>query len=266
MDHSGVHLHANPLLPAATSDWTGVALLLLVLAGLASSLHCVGMCGGFAIAASRARLTRRFGLSGTVLYTVGRLTSYTTVGAIAGAIGQSLWVVAALAGLQSAVAIVAGVALSIAGLRLLGLRTGGNADADPLTRLFVALSAPLRGLVPPAGPGQAWLLGVLNGLLPCPVVYAFVPAAVAAGSPSAGAAVLGAVGLGTIPAMALAGALATIFERWRRQAAAPFQGRVPTAPLPAPWRHLLPWAGRLPGVLAIAIGAFLVGRGALGIG
>jgi sulfite exporter TauE/SafE len=156
-----------------------------LLAGLVGSPHCVGMCGGFAVAAS-AR-----GKAGALAWSLGRLTTYATLGALAGAAGQALpgptwvgtavaaaflvWFAAKLAGVG------ADVSLPIPGLAKAGRALAGRADL----------------------PGR-FAFGAVNGLLPCGLVYAALAFPVASGSALYGALAMVAFGLGTTPALAFA--------------------------------------------------------------
>src|SRR3546814_9938372 len=63
--------------------------LLVFLAGLAGSLHCVGMCGGFACALGSDPRGRAATLRRQLLYNVGRVTTYMFLGALAGTLGRS---------------------------------------------------------------------------------------------------------------------------------------------------------------------------------
>jgi sulfite exporter TauE/SafE len=167
--------------------------------GLASSLHCIGMCGGISVLfghsgqcdGSAAALREQALLHG------GRIASYATLGTLAGSVGG-----AALAGLDAA----AGHQLlrwaAAVSLGWIGLATAGLA---PAPAFLVHASMPGRGAmrlmlqVPLtarriAG-GLAW------GLLPCGMVYGALLFAMFAGSAMGGAIVMLGFGLGTLPAL-----------------------------------------------------------------
>lgn len=203
---------------------------LLFLAGVGASLHCLGMCGAFALAAGRR------GLLLSALYTLGRLLSYTAIGAVVGAIGKSLWTLAALSGLQSILAVALGIVMILLGLRMLGLfpATSWSERFRP-SRIF---ASSMSALMPPAGPTQALTLGLLNGLLPCPVIHAFLPIAIVSGSLQGGAASMFTLGLGTVPAMFVLGTLGSV-QRLR-----PFKG----------------WLARGPGIIVLLYGMVTVAR------
>jgi sulfite exporter TauE/SafE len=152
------------------------------MAGLVGSPHCIGMCGGFAVACGGT-------VGGSAAWHVGRLTTYAALGAIAGAVGSALpgpgWLVAAVSLL-----LIVWFSAMLAGFvpepkfRLPGLQAAA-------TRLL------RRGGIP-----ARFLFGLLNGLLPCGLVYAALAIPIAAADPELGAAAMIAFGVGTVPALA----------------------------------------------------------------
>ena len=148
-------------------------------AGLVGSPHCIGMCGAFAVLCGGR-------IRDTAMWHVGRMTSYAVLGALAGAFGSlvpgpswvaavlslglMLWFAAGLAGL------VPEPRLVIPGLKRLGTALAGN----------------------PA-PTMRYAFGVVNGLLPCGLVYATLAVPVAIGRPLEGALAMAVFGLGTTP-------------------------------------------------------------------
>lgn len=171
------------------------------LAGLAGSFHCIGMCGGFAAALSLKGSGATFAgrLQSQLGYNLGRLLTYTLLGALAGLAGSSLDLMALKSAsrwfLLGANLLVIMVGLSSAlGLDALNLSTlegrGARWLAVPLNR---ALSSNSRLAALP--------LGLVLGLLPCGLVYAPLIAAAGSGSLVMGAATMAALGLGTVPLM-----------------------------------------------------------------
>ena len=185
------------------------------LASLIGGLHCVGMCGGlmaFAIrpapgaAPAGGILRRAFGGQGA--YHGGRLVSYATLGAVAGAVGSLLNLGGALVGLSRVAMVVAAVLMIGFGLSLLlstlasrplaALKCGGLV-AEPLARL--ASRVQLRAFRLPAA-RRALLIGLATPLLPCGWLYAFAATAAGTGSVLSGAIVMAVFWSGTLPAMA----------------------------------------------------------------
>jgi sulfite exporter TauE/SafE len=173
--------------------------------GLASGVHCAGMCGGIVTAFSLSKPDRAATFPRLALFNAGRISSYALGGAIAGAIGSLGWY---SSDAQVALSVLASVVLVLVGLHLAGL--GGpmhllEGAGVPLWRRIrpVAVSlARKRGIVPAYAAGLAW------GWLPCGLVYGALTAAAFAGSPEQGAVAMLAYGLGTAPWLLAAGVAA----------------------------------------------------------
>jgi len=163
--------------------------------------HCIGMCGGIVIAYSSAKIDNKWsnfmqGLA-HLSYSFGRITTYVMLGAIFGAIGG----VAQFNGYTTAaLTIVAGVFMILAGLSLLG-------KLEFLTKLEHSFSQTkwyqdvFRQVLKSKSLYSFYILGLLNGLLPCGLVYFFAVTAASTGSPAWGALVMLIFGLSTIPAL-----------------------------------------------------------------
>lgn len=214
------------------------AFLVAMLAGVAGSFHCVGMCGGFACGLAQARGGPRsaFVIQG-LLYNTGRVVSYAFIGALAGLLGHVLigghahsvgvapnfaaiamdatthgmitaelmpephgMVLAGEIGwAQRSLSILAGLLMLVMASELLGLRRRAPAN---WTRLgSEGFAKVFRTLLTSKRPTAALALGVANGFLPCPLVFAFAAAAVATGTVVDAVLLMTAFGLGTFPAM-----------------------------------------------------------------
>ena len=175
--------------------------------GLASGVHCAGMCGGFVSAFSLSR-----GRPGSLfLFNAGRISSYAAGGAAAGTLGALGWY---SSGAQSALLVLANLVLVFVGLHLAGA-TGPMRALErlgaPLWRRVQPLAARMMrtpGLAAAYGAGLAW------GWLPCGLVYGALTAAAFAGSPAAGAAAMIAFGLGTLPWLLAAGVATARLRAW----------------------------------------------------
>lgn len=161
--------------------------------GVAGSAHCLGMCGPIALAVPSPRNEWRSRLSSTLLLNTGRIVTYALIGAAFGAFGHGL----RLAGLQQAASIVAGVVLlvSIVVPGLLERWLPASRGVVLIGRLRSVLARNLKRTAPEA----LLLTGMLNGLLPCGLVYAAAIGSTAMGTAWDGALYMALFGLGTWP-------------------------------------------------------------------
>lgn len=166
--------------------WTALIL------GLAGSLHCAGMCGPLMLALPAAGPSRMGFVAGRMAYQVGRVLTYTLLGVGFGLLGRSLAVI----GLQRWVSLAAGV-LMLAGLAA-ALPRGA---ALPVFGMVRWLKSAAGALLRRRTLGSLALLGALNGLLPCGLVYAAAAGATSMGSWTEGIAYMALFGLGTVPMM-----------------------------------------------------------------
>lgn len=184
-------------------------------AGLLSSGHCFGMCGGivgaFSIGGVGAAGGRAPGgrLPGLLAYNAGRILTYTALGALAAALGATIGGLLPPEIARRAARLMA--ALFLVGL---GLFLAGRPQfLQPIERLGARLwrrIEPLsRRLLRARGPGQAVALGLVWGFLPCGLVYSMLAMASLAGGPADGALVMFAFGAGTLPALFAAGLAAS---------------------------------------------------------
>lgn len=174
--------------------WT--ALLL----GFVGSAHCAGMCGPLAMALPGTADARGQFVLGRLAYNGGRILTYVLLGALFGVIGQ----IFALAGLGRWVSLILGTVILLS--LLFTSRFAGGIPALPVVHwLKSALAAVLRRHTLPS----LFTLGLLNGLLPCGLVYFACAGATATSSLLSGMGYMLAFGLGTLPMMlgiSLAGA------------------------------------------------------------
>jgi sulfite exporter TauE/SafE len=164
--------------------------------GLVGSLHCIGMCGPIAIALPVPDSTNLSFFTGRILYNLGRVVTYSFLGAVLGLLGGRI----ALAGAQQVVSIILGAIIIIA--VLLPQKYKNYFAQHPL---ILKLAQPLKsniGVLFKKGTFSAmFLIGILNGFLPCGLVYVALAGAIASGDAISGAAVMILFGLGTVPAM-----------------------------------------------------------------
>lgn len=229
--------HATHLEPI---DFLGAILVALI-----GSAHCVGMCGGLAAAASvpgaglRHELpvvrARTF-LASQAIYHLGKTTSYLFLGILAAVFG--LFIVQSGSWATRSLSVLAGGTLVLLGRNLLGAGAKPHSAIPALrapARAFARTGSALLALRSPVRP---LLLGAFSGLLPCPLVYAFLGKVAAHASvPGALVTMLG-LGLGTLPLLTIVSGVTPLLDARKRQR----------------WRTLA-------GVALIAFGLWTVYRG-----
>ena len=164
--------------------------------GLVGSLHCIGMCGPIAIALPVPNSSNLSFLTGRILYNIGRVVTYSLLGAILGLIGSKL----ALVGPQQVVSIILGV-LVIAAVLLPQRYKNYFAQHSMVQKLAHPLKSNIGILFKKGTFVAMFLIGILNGFLPCGLVYVALAGAIASGDAISGAAVMILFGLGTVPSM-----------------------------------------------------------------
>lgn len=193
--------------------------------GLLGSTHCLGMCGGIAGALALGVPRRGSALLPYLLaFNAGRLASYAVAGAIVGLAGAGFFGALPAPGARIAAQLVAGGFMVALGLYLSGWRGPLGLVERAGARLWRRVEPFGRRLLPVRHPGQALLLGMLWGWLPCGMVYAALAWTLAAGSAGAGAMLMLAFGAGTLPMMLATGGAAQTLGRavrasWLRRGA-----------------------------------------------
>jgi len=185
-------------------------LTIVSIAFLGSFGHCIGMCGGIVMAYSNIKIQPNSSkVSKSIahlLYSFGRVTTYAVLGALFGYLGG---VVVFSNNANGILLIVAGVAMILAGLSLMGkmksLSIGGKSLSD--TKFY---KSSFTKIMNSKSNMSFYLLGMLNGLLPCGFVYFFAITAASTASPFYGALVMFIFGLSTIPAMFGLGTLSSL--------------------------------------------------------
>ncbi|MBB6523552.1 sulfite exporter TauE/SafE family protein [Pseudoteredinibacter isoporae] len=175
--------------------------------GLLGSGHCLGMCGGIASALGFAIGPEKQAKRTAILlsYNLGRVSSYTLLGAAAGIVGSQI-------GAASVLRIIAGVLLIAMGLYLANWWRGLS-YLEKLGGVLWRYIQPLtKSLLPVQHSGQAVLLGLAWGLLPCGMVYSALAYSVAQGSALGGAVAMAGFGMGTLPAVVASGWAAQGFK------------------------------------------------------
>lgn len=178
--------------------------------GFLGSTHCVGMCGGITAALDfalpmDASTSRKWFYR--VLYSLGRLLSYTIAGMLVGTLGAGTY--ATLGDISSQwMRIVAGVFMILLGISLTGWLNLLKPIESAGARVWKLLSPLQKRLFPINHPGKALAMGALWGWLPCGLVYSTLVWSLASAAPLQGGLVMLAFGAGTLPAVLLMGHMA----------------------------------------------------------
>ena len=167
--------------------------------GLTSSLHCIGMCGPIGMAIPVDRKNNWTILAGVLQYNLGRILTYALLGLLIGSIGLTIHTFGFLQWLS----IISGVALILYAWRKLLGKSFHTKLPSINVNGFVSkgIGTVLRSKFPFKLP----LLGMLNGLLPCGMVYVALMNALLTGTQGSSSIAMIAFGLGTLPSMMAVG-------------------------------------------------------------
>lgn len=172
--------------------WTALSL------GLVSNFHCLGMCGPIALAIPVKSNTFSSRLGSILLYNLGRISTYALIGGIFGFFGKGLF----LMGIQQQVSIVIGALIVVSAILILA-----NRKVDLFSKIipskFVVLKSKMQKYLRQKGYFNNFILGLLNGILPCGVVYIALLGAIATGGVVSGILFMTLFGIGTLPVMIL---------------------------------------------------------------
>lgn len=176
---------------------------LLVVGGLLGSSHCIGMCGGFALALVRPKQSAIQNLVRQLFYSLGRISTYASLGAMSGWLGQELlgWQLLRQWG-GAALAFLAGGVILIQGLLALGI---WRRSYSPVAAPACWWPQVLRSILAGHRRMDVFVAGVITGFIPCGLVYAMLALAASSHDLLKGMLVMAAFGAGTIPALALTG-------------------------------------------------------------
>jgi uncharacterized protein len=165
------------------------------LLGFLGSFHCLGMCGPIALAVS-SKDNSRF-LRNKIIYNLGRTVTYSILGGLIGLIGFSL----ALAGIQQWISIGMGALILL--MAFFYKSSERLITQSGLYGLVNKLKSSLGYFLKIGGTPAFFASGLLNGLLPCGMVYIALIASLALQSPIEGALYMLFFGLGTTPMLVM---------------------------------------------------------------
>ena len=199
----------NRLVPSQLAD-TGMGYGMLFVIGLITSVHCVAMCGGIGLSQSLPTKEGSNNFVSGLLYNAGRVCSYTAIGFVLGLFGsvlgdENLGVPVMV---QAVLKIAVGLIMAIMGINMLGI-------FPQLRRLSIHTPVVLQRFVGnlrknAKGP---FLIGLLNGFMPCGSLQAMWVVAFATANPFAGALSMLMFSLGTVPLMLGLGSVVTLLGK-----------------------------------------------------
>lgn len=164
--------------------------------GLISSLHCVGMCGPIAMMLPVDHHDKAKKVTQILTYHLGRITAYSTIGLIFGLLGRGFF----LAGMQQNVSIFIGVAMIAIVLIPEKIFSKYN-FSKPVYKVISNIKSSLGSQFKKKSYKSLFTIGLLNGFLPCGMVYVALFGAIAMQSASLGVIYMLLYGLGTLPLM-----------------------------------------------------------------
>ncbi len=171
-------------------------LLTGLLIGFGGSVHCVGMCGPLALSLPFNMFSSKAKWLAVLLYNIGRVTSYTAIGLSVGLLGRSInWF-----GITQILSIILGCVIILSIFLPKLFKKVKIKFPDFISNIQVNM---MRSLVTKQKIYWMYAAGIMNGLLPCGLVYMALAAALVSGSVSNSILFMVSFGVGTIPAMLL---------------------------------------------------------------
>lgn len=174
-----------------------IALIISALGlGFASGFHCIGMCGPIALSMGLTKKQATNYYLQNLTYQFGRIVTYAFLGAVLGIVGQGF----EMAGFQQYLTVAVGILLIVMAI----FSFGGKDFASKipfLSHFLLKVKMNLGKLLQRADYRSRFATGILNGFLPCGMVYMALTASLASGGIWQGASFMALFGLGTLPFM-----------------------------------------------------------------
>jgi sulfite exporter TauE/SafE len=186
---------------------------IITIAFVGSFGHCIGMCGGFIIAYSSAKIDNTMSKKSQLMrhgaYNIGRVSSYVVIGMIFGFIGS---VIALSMSFHGILFIVAGVVMIITGLGMLGVSKLIHLLESSVMKMpwFKTLFA---RLIKSKSISSFFALGMMNGFFPCGFVFFFAAKAAASASMIDGGLIMAVFGLATVPTLLAIGQSVSLLQK-----------------------------------------------------
>ncbi|RPI13829.1 MAG: sulfite exporter TauE/SafE family protein [Ignavibacteriae bacterium] len=173
-------------------------LLTAFVIGLFGSLHCIGMCGPITLALPGSPSKSRSFISGRILYNFGRIITYSFIGLVFGLLGNRV----ALFGFQQVVSVILGVLVILAVVLPSNVKKKISAILG-FDIYLIKLKSYFSKYFKSKNKSSLFIIGLLNGFLPCGFVYIGVTGAIAVSADTFynGGLFMLLFGLGTLPVM-----------------------------------------------------------------
>ncbi|MEP6802935.1 MAG: sulfite exporter TauE/SafE family protein [Flavobacterium sp.] len=166
--------------------------------GLISSLHCIGMCGPIAMMLPVDHQNVAKKVTQIITYHLGRLSAYAIIGLIFGLLGRGFF----LAGVQQKMSVIIGLAMII--VVLIPEKTFSKYNfSKPVYKIISKVKSSLGNQFKKKTYKSLFTIGLLNGFLPCGMVYVALFGAIAMQSAGFGVLYMVLFGLGTVPLMTI---------------------------------------------------------------
>ena len=206
------------------------SLIAVFFTGLLGGVHCAGMCGGIVSALGMMRQKPMATIGGIAVntaamsmqgasampaqpstlvsvsfYNLGRISMYTVLGLLAGAIGSTAWLMDSMLPIQQVAFFVTNILVILMGLYILGVRRIATVVESLGARVWQFIRPFATRRLGGAGALNAIMAGALWGMVPCGMVYAVLGAALVSGSAVHGGLLMLVFGLGTLPNLMVLG-------------------------------------------------------------
>lgn len=181
--------------------------------GFLGSFHCVGMCGPIALALPAVNNTKVSRVLGILFYNSGRVITYGIFGVLFGFLGKAF----IISGYQQVLSVALGVLILL--IVFFSTEASQKFSVTQLILPFVTrIKISLQKLFKTKSYESLFLIGFLNGFLPCGLVYTAVAGAIVTGEPLKGSLFMIFFGVGTVPAMMLVSLAGQVIKmEWRNR-------------------------------------------------
>ena len=167
------------------------------LMGLIGSVHCIGMCGPLVMALPISGQSHLQKWISILLYHFGKISSYTVLGILLGLFGSTL----PLYGVQENLSIVMGSIMLLYVLYVFVIKSKWSLPFFQSNIVYTLIVKKMGALFKSKNSSSFYLIGFLNGLLPCGMVYVALTSSIATQSVVQGGMIMAFFGIGTMPAL-----------------------------------------------------------------